>query len=214
VAMTDWVTISALATATGTLVLAIATFVSVRSANRTARAAERSLQIGMRPLLSASRLTDPDVKIGWVDDHRAGVGGGRASIELVEDRIYLAMSLRNVGSGVAVLQAWNVVTEERIEDAAFGEPDGFRDQSRDLYIAANDVGFWQAAIREPTDPLHGSLRAAIADRRTFLIDVLYTNDEGDQRAITRFLVAPTGDGGTQWLASVGRHTYLDRPNPR
>ena len=107
-AMTDWVTISALATATGTLVLAIATFVSVRSANRTARAAT-SLQIGMRPLLSASRLTDPDIKIGWVDDHRAGVGGGRASIELVEDRIYLAMSLRNVGSGVAVLQAWNVV---------------------------------------------------------------------------------------------------------
>ena len=33
----DWVTISALATAVGTLVLALATFASVRSANRAAR---------------------------------------------------------------------------------------------------------------------------------------------------------------------------------
>jgi hypothetical protein len=39
----DWVTISALATAGGTLVLAGATFASVRSANRSSRLAERSL---------------------------------------------------------------------------------------------------------------------------------------------------------------------------
>ena len=39
----DWVTIASLATAGGTLVLAVATFSSVRSGNRTARAAERSL---------------------------------------------------------------------------------------------------------------------------------------------------------------------------
>jgi len=35
----DWVTISALATAGGTLILAVSTFASVRSANRAARAA-------------------------------------------------------------------------------------------------------------------------------------------------------------------------------
>ena len=62
----------------------------------------------MRPLLSGSRLNDPELKVGWVDDHRALVGGGRASVEVVDDHIYLAMSLRNVGSGVAVLQAWSV----------------------------------------------------------------------------------------------------------
>ena len=39
--MADWVTISSLATAGGTLVLAVATFSSVRSANRSARVAER-----------------------------------------------------------------------------------------------------------------------------------------------------------------------------
>jgi hypothetical protein len=47
----DWVTISALATAGGTLILSIATFASVRSANRTARAAEQALLVGLRPVL-------------------------------------------------------------------------------------------------------------------------------------------------------------------
>ena len=39
----DWVTISALATAGGALALAAATYGSVRSANRAARVAERTL---------------------------------------------------------------------------------------------------------------------------------------------------------------------------
>ena len=44
----DWASVASLATAAGTLVLAVATFASVRSANRTARAAEQSLQAGLR----------------------------------------------------------------------------------------------------------------------------------------------------------------------
>ena len=64
----DWVTISALATAGGTLVLALATFASVRSANRAARVAERSLLVGLRPLLLPSRLDDPPQKVGYSDE--------------------------------------------------------------------------------------------------------------------------------------------------
>lgn len=45
--MADWVTISALATAGGTLVLAAATVASVGSANRSAKATERALLAGM-----------------------------------------------------------------------------------------------------------------------------------------------------------------------
>lgn len=41
--MADWVTISALATAGGTLALAGATYGAVRSGNRAARAAELSM---------------------------------------------------------------------------------------------------------------------------------------------------------------------------
>ena len=51
--MADWVTISALATAGGTLVLAGATFSSVKSANRAARVAERSLLAGLVFLVAA-----------------------------------------------------------------------------------------------------------------------------------------------------------------
>ena len=53
------VTISALATATGTLILAAATFASVRSANRAARVAEQAFLMGQRPLVMQSRLDDP-----------------------------------------------------------------------------------------------------------------------------------------------------------
>jgi hypothetical protein len=59
----DWATISALATAGGTVVLAGATFASVRSANRSARLAEVSLMAGLRPLLLPSRLQDEPQKV-------------------------------------------------------------------------------------------------------------------------------------------------------
>jgi hypothetical protein len=95
--MADWVTISSLATAGGTLVLAVATFASVRSANQAARTAERALQVGLRPLLMPSRLEDPLVKVMWVDGHYS---------RLEDGIVYLAMSLRNVGSGMAVLHGW------------------------------------------------------------------------------------------------------------
>ena len=49
--MTDW---AAWGTAAGTLVLAGATFAAVRSGSRSARIAERTLLVGMRPLLVTS----------------------------------------------------------------------------------------------------------------------------------------------------------------
>lgn len=50
--MADWATISSLATAGATLLLAVGTFASVRSANRAARTAERALLARMRPVLA------------------------------------------------------------------------------------------------------------------------------------------------------------------
>lgn len=210
----SWANLASLATAGGTLVLAIATFASVRSANRAARTAERALQVGMRPLLVASRLTDADIKMSWGDDHRARVGGGRALLEIDGGRVYLAMSLRNVGSGVAVIQAWNVDTDSTTARELAPDPEEFQAQFRDLYISAGDVGFWQAAIRDPADRRYAPVRSAIQGRTRFLLDLLYTNDEGGQRAVTRFSLLPAEDGGTQWFCSMVRHVNLDRPNPR
>ena len=99
---TDWASVASLATAAGTLVLAVATFAAVRSANRTARAAERSLQAGLRPLLLASRLQDDPQKVMFVDGKWVQVPGGRASVLAEERVIYLAMSVRNVDRGIAV----------------------------------------------------------------------------------------------------------------
>ena len=56
--MADWATISSLATAGGTLVLAGATFTAVRSSNRSARIAEQALQEQRRPVLVHARLDD------------------------------------------------------------------------------------------------------------------------------------------------------------
>jgi len=102
----DWATISALATAGGTLVLAGATFASVRSANRAARAAERSLLAGLRPLLVRSRLEDAAQKVHFADDKWFLVPGGCGVAEAAEGAVYFVMALRNVGSGIAVLHGW------------------------------------------------------------------------------------------------------------
>lgn len=59
----DWATVASLATALGTLVLAVATFSAVRSGNRTARAAELSLLTSLRPLLAPSRRSDGVLKM-------------------------------------------------------------------------------------------------------------------------------------------------------
>src|SRR3954470_4629582 len=104
--MADWATISSLATAGGTLILAIATFGSVRSANRAARTAERSLLAGLRPVLLPSRLQDAEQKFNWVDGHWTRLSGGQAGVERIDDVIYLSLPLRNVGAGIAVLQGW------------------------------------------------------------------------------------------------------------
>ena len=113
----DWVTISALATAGGTLVLALATFASVRSANRAARVAELSLFAGLRPLLVPSKLDDPPQKIGFVDDKWVMAEGGRGVAEVGENAIYLALALRNVGAGIAVLDGWSFLPGRRLEEA-------------------------------------------------------------------------------------------------
>jgi hypothetical protein len=44
------------------------------------------------------------------------------------------------------------------------------------------------------------------------IDLLYGDHEGGQRMISRFALSATPTGS--WLAVVGRHWNLDRPNPR
>ena len=84
--------------------LAAATFAAVRSAHQNARVTERALMAAIRPVLVPSRLTDPPEKVGFLDDHWIKVEAGRAVADVTDDAIYLTFGLRNVGSGLAVLE--------------------------------------------------------------------------------------------------------------
>src|SRR4051812_6250176 len=138
----DWATISALATAGGTLVLAGATFASVRSANRAARAAEVSLLANLRPLLLPSRLDDPSQKVGFADSRFFHVPPGGGVAEITDQAIYLVISVRNVGNGLAILHGWRFSAGER-SSGEHPPLDEFTMLSRDIYVAPADVGFWQ-----------------------------------------------------------------------
>lgn len=210
----DWNTVSSLATGAGTLVLAVATFASVRSANQAARTAERALQAGLRPVLFCSRLDDPSQKIRWGDDHWAHLLGGKATMEESDGHVYMAMSLRNVGSGIAVLHSWRA--QVYVPGANAGPPpvEAFRPQTRDLYVPSGDISFWQAAMRDADDPERPAIIEAIRGRHAVIVDLLYGDHEGGQRTISRFLASPRGDGDGDWLGSVARHWSLDRANPR
>ncbi len=211
----DWATISALATGIGTLVLAVATFASVRSANRSARIAEVALQEQRRPVLAPSRLEDPPQKLMFVDGHWLRVTGAHAAAEEHDGNVYLAISLRNVGSGIGVCQGWSVMPGLATNSgsrAAHAPLEDFRLQTRDLYVPAGDVGMWQGALRGPEDPNRAAVADCIDRREPITVELLYSDQVGRQRTITRFGLLPAGDDG--WFTSMSRHWYLDWDGPR
>ena len=124
--MADWTTIASLATAGGTLVLAIATFASVRSGNRSARIAEYAMRIGMRPLLMPSRLEDAPQKVMWSDEHWAKLDGAGAHVMVQDENAYMAMSVRNAGSGIGVIQGWHLAMHPLGADHQHAEREEFR----------------------------------------------------------------------------------------
>jgi hypothetical protein len=206
----DWVSISSAATAVGTLVLAAATFVAVRSGNRSARIAERALLSTMRPLLMPSHMEDASQKVGFVDNHWVYVPGGQGTAEATEEAVYLTISVRNAGTGLAVLEGWRL--SPRMTTEPHANLDDFYHLTRDLYIPAGEVGFWQGAFRDTTSDEFAAARTEVDHRDPISIEILYGDEEGGQRVITRFNLAPRQDGG--YLATVARHWHLDRPGPR
>jgi hypothetical protein len=217
----DWATISSLATALGTLVLAVATFAAVRSSNRSARIAEVALQEQRRPIFTQSRLDDPVQKIMFVEGHWVRARGGHGVAEH-DGSLYLAMSLRNVGAGIGVCQGWHVAPGQLSRGVApdHTPEDDFRLQTRDLYIPAGDIGMWQGALRDRNDPTYQAIAKAIDNREMVSIELLYSDQVGDQRTISRFGLVPyeregeNGEVTVEWFATINRHWYLDRIGPR
>jgi len=208
----DWVTISSLATAGGTLVLAAATFSAVRSSNRSARIAEQALQEQRRPVLVHARLDDPLQKVMFADGHWIRTEGSGVVVEEQEGTLYLGIGLRNVGAGIAVLQGWYLWPELMHAERRHPPAEDFRRQLRDIYIAPGDLGMWQGALRDEDGDVRRAIAAVRAERRPFTLDLLYSDQVGGQRTISRFGVSPAGED--QWLGSAGRHWNLDQAGPR
>jgi hypothetical protein len=212
--LADWATISSLATAGGTLVLAIATFGSIRSANRAARVAERSLLTQQRPILTPSREDDPREHVRFVEGKVVDVDGHGCSLVVEDGNLYMVIGLRNGGAGLAILDAWRV---QLMEPGHHTRPDldSFRRLTRDLYIPAGDTGYWQGAIRDGSDPDYAPIRAAIERGERIVIDLLYGDHEDGQRSIARFGAASANaDADDAGRAYVIRNWNVDAADPR
>jgi hypothetical protein len=196
-------------------VLATATFSSVRSANRSARVAERSLLAAQQPVLIPSREDDPPERVMFAEGHWVTVEGHGAVCELFDGRIYMVVGLRNGGAGIGVLHGWRVASHELGTPMPQERPEleEFRRQTRDLYIPAGASGFWQGAIRDQADPAYEELLAAVTGGKLMLLDLLYGDHEGGQRAIARFSVTVNEDGHGR-AANVARYWNIDRDDPR
>ena len=165
-------------------------------------------------MLAPSRFDDPVQKIMFAEGHWVKAAGGRAAVEDLEGTVYLAISLRNVGSGIGVLQAWAIRPGTVASARAMpthAPLEEFRLQTRDLYIPAGDIGMWQGALRHPDDTLRSAVAQAIDSGDGLLLELLYSDQVGGQRTITRFALSPMNDS---WLANVSRHWYLDWDGPR
>jgi hypothetical protein len=206
-------TSASLATAGGTLILAIATFMSIRSSNRSARTAERALLAGLRPVLTSSRLQDDEQKIHFQDGKWILVPGGAAVVEVTDTAIYCAISLRNVGSGMAVLHGWTLEESDRVGVPVAHDPGEFRRLTRDLYVPPGEIGFWQGALRDPDEAVFAAARDAVGKGSVIYVELLYGDHEGGQRVITGFALVPRGETGG-YLTSTSRHWNIDRNDPR
>ena len=210
--MTGWATVASFATAAGTLVLGAATSYSVRSANRSARVAERSSQIGLRPILTASRQEDPPQRIMFGDRHWVNLEGAQAAVEFADGVVYLAMMVRNVGNGMAMIQAWRPAARQASSVDGWGRVEDFRAQTRALWVAPGDVAFWHGTLRKADEEIYDHIRNAMS-QGAISVDRLCRDHEGGQRTISRFrLIRRDSENNASeptWWTQLTNHHALD-----
>lgn len=120
------------------------------------------------------------------------------------------MSLRNVSTGTAVLHGWWITDHIGFDDAPPIEE--MTRLTRDIFVPAGDIGFWQGSFRDPASDGFREARRLVEERETIGLAVMYGDLEGGQRTITRFAMVPRPDGS--YLVSAGRVWNVDRPAPR
>jgi hypothetical protein len=205
--MADTSTIASLATAGGTLVLAIASFSSTRSANRSARIAERALDLGRRPVLIPAHEWDVAERVPFGDREIVQLRGGYAAVEERGSNLYFAAPLRNVGTGLGVLTSWRLRAGSK-HATELPDVETFVEQSRHLYVPARDLGFWQGAIRVgDTDRGDADeLRRAIETGERITLHLRYADQDGGHDTVSGYSLLPDENG--DWLFSIIKHWQI------
>ncbi len=125
---------------------------------------------------------------------------------------WATISALATGAGTMALAAATFAAVRSANRAA--RADDFRPQHRDLYVSADDTGFWQGALRDPRDEAFAAIQQAVAERRPLDVELLYGDHDGGQLTISRFGLATEEDDGDEWLCAVVRHWSVDGADPR
>jgi hypothetical protein len=203
----DWVEpAGVIVTAVSTTILAVATFWAVQASKVTAEAAQRTIGLGTRCLLVPTRPGDPDQSVVFHGraEPRIIVPPASAVVRKQGDEMRLAIALRNVGPGLALLYGWSWsagLGRPEVPPAGFEE---FDTQARGLYVAPGDTGFWQARARGDTAE---AIRTAAETQKALTVDLLYGDEEGGQGRVSRFHLRAEDNGVRP--CDVVRHWTLE-----
>ena len=209
--MSVWSEASSFATGAGTLVLAVATFASVRSANRSARTAEQALQEARRPVLVHSQLRGPGAEDRLhrcpLDKRRRRSRGGRTP-----GRRHLSgherAQRRRGHRGASRLVARPGVVRADVDPAP---EEDVHLLSRDLYVPAGDIGIWQGALRDPgtssTEPCATSSKAVSRSRSNCTTPIASVASARSRASRSR--LPATKAGWPRW-AGISTLTVKDR----
>jgi hypothetical protein len=172
-------------------------------------------------VLIPSREQDPVERVRFGDDVVLTVPGHGGAAKITDNVTYLALALRNAGSGLARLHGWRArayPSDRQLAPSSLLGDDGagsqnpvlvqpalseFRRQQLDLFIPAGETGFWQGALRDPDEPGFAEVRDAVEAEQSLTVDLLYGDQEGGQRAILRVSI-------TSWPELEGRRATVLR----
>ena len=85
--------------------------------------------------------------------------------------VYLVISIRNVGTGLAVMHGWHVEVTGQPQQTHPPLED-FTTQTRDIYVASGDIGFWQGALRNPATARFKAVAAAVETGDPMMLNIL------------------------------------------
>ena len=123
------------------------------------------------------------------------VAGGAATLKVADGVVYMVISVRNVGTGLAVVHRWHVEVTGQPQQTHPPLED-FTTQARDIYVASGDIGFWQERCAIRPQRQFEAVAAAVEAGDPMVLSILYGDWEGGQRVIGQFALRRAND---KWL---------------